>query len=326
MKTLADGNLESFFSAQGSLYEVRLPILMANGERTIGKPGDGPVALPGGHLPAKPTSFFFPQQELMFSVSDEKITAPPPARNPLFITGFTPRDLLCLRFIDRFFSEGFKDDLYFRLRQDSVIAAVSGYCGKEGSLISPSSGACDLEFVYDGSKWLIATYSEKGRSIAACATEEVKDELLDEIRMEASLRQDDQAELLKKAANILQRIDIQDSFWAKVGDRCIQCTGCNLVCPTCTCFGVHDWRFADRYERSRVWDSCQLEGFAREAGGHNPLGTEALRTRRRIHHKLSADPMRWGEISCFLCGRCDAICPSDIGMVSVAREIVAEFG
>lgn len=325
MKTLETEYLESFFSAQTSNYEVRLPILMSSGERTLGKAGDGPVALPGGPLPAKPTSFFFPQQELMLTATDEKITPPPPIMKPLFIIGFTPRDLLCLGFIDRFFSDGLKDDLYFRLRQDAVIAAVSGYCGKNGALIPPSTGGCDLEFVYDGFRWLIATYNERGRSIASDLTEEVQDELLHEIRQKAALLENEDQELLDKAARILQQTDIPDSFWAKVGDNCIQCTGCNLVCPTCTCFGVQDWCFSSRVERSRVWDSCQFEGFAKEAGGHNPMGSEALRTKRRIHHKLSADPIRWGEVSCFLCGRCDAICPTNIGMVSVARAIVAEF-
>jgi heterodisulfide reductase subunit C len=74
-----------------------------------------------------------------------------------------------------------------------------------------------------------------------------------------------------------------------------------------------------------MWDSCQLDGFMREASGHNPLGTEALRTRRRIHHKLAADPTRWGHLTCYLCGRCDAACPTGIGIQSVARRIVSRF-
>jgi sulfhydrogenase subunit beta (sulfur reductase) len=131
--------------------------------------------------------------------------------------------------------------------------------------------------------------------------------------------------LLLRASTILRGDRVPDSFWAEIGDRCIACTGCNLVCPTCTCFGVQDWRSAKLVERSRMWDSCQLEGFMREASGHNPLGSEALRTRRRIHHKLAADPDKWGEISCFLCGRCDAVCPTGIGIVAVMRDLVERF-
>ena len=54
---------------------------------------------------------------------------PPQPLRPLFIIGFTPRDLACLRFIDRFFNAGWRDDLYFRQRRDAVVAGVSGWCG-----------------------------------------------------------------------------------------------------------------------------------------------------------------------------------------------------
>ncbi len=64
----------------------------------------------------------------------------------------------------------------------------------------------------------------------------------------------------------------------------------------------------------------------REASGHNPMGEEHIRTRRRIHHKLAADPTRWGRISCFLCGRCDEVCPTGIGIKAVAREMVRRYG
>ena len=120
---------------------------------------------------------------------------------------------------------------------------------------------------------------------------------------------------------------VPDEFWVTISNRCIACTSCNLACPTCTCFDVFDRR-GDKgnTERWRIWDSCQLDGFMREASGHNPMGTENLRTRRRIHHKLAADPTRWGQITCLLCGRCDEVCPTGIGIKSVCREMVDRYG
>jgi L-lactate utilization protein LutB len=64
----------------------------------------------------------------------------------------------------------------------------------------------------------------------------------------------------------------------------------------------------------------------REASGHNPMGEERVRTHRRIHHKLAADVKRWGHITCYLCGRCDRVCPTGIGIVAVCREMVEEYG
>ena len=151
-------------------------------------------------------------------------------------------------------------------------------------------------------------------------------ETIDRLKRESEALPDENEAFILRAATLIQTGRVPDLFWADIGDRCIACTACNLTCPTCNCFGVQDWRYTDRMERSRMWDSCQLDGFMREASGHNPLGTQALRTRRRIHHKLAADPERWGELGCMLCGRCDAACPTGIGIFAVAREMVARFG
>jgi sulfhydrogenase subunit beta (sulfur reductase) len=251
--------------------------------------------------------------------------APRPSR-PLFVAGLTHRDLGCLRFIDRFFAEGWRDDLYFLSRQSAVVAGVSGYCGTGGALLPLAGGNCDLELAWDGSRWLVIPYSEAGKAIAAEVRDTAPDEALENLQEAAAALPDENATVIRRASELLRAERVPDSFWSEIGDRCIACTGCNLACPTCTCFGVQDWRYTGQVERSRMWDSCQLDGFMREASGHNPLGTEALRTRRRIHHKLASDPERWGEISCFVCGRCDAVCPTGIGIIAVTQELVARFG
>ena len=136
MKILTDGLLPRFFAALDTRWEVRLPVLLPDGTRALGRPGDGAPALSGGALPGKPTAAFFPQQETVFSADAGGYSVPPPPLRPLFIIGFTPRDLDCLRFIDRFFAEGWRDDLYFRQRRDAVVAGVSGWCGADGALHS----------------------------------------------------------------------------------------------------------------------------------------------------------------------------------------------
>jgi formate hydrogenlyase subunit 6/NADH:ubiquinone oxidoreductase subunit I len=179
--------------------------------------------------------------------------------------------------------------------------------------------------VRDEEGWMLVPYTDAGHAVTGGLPEGDTGGRLERLRKEMMLLPDEQERLLIRGAELLRTDRVPDSFWAEIGDRCIACTGCNLACPTCTCFGIQDWRYAVLVERSRMWDSCQLDGFMREASGHNPLGTEALRTRRRIHHKLAADLERWGEISCFLCGRCDAVCPTGIGIVAVVRELVARY-
>ena len=326
MKILTSDNLDRFFAGLAAKLEVRLPILLPDGTRSIGSPADGPLALHGGAVPGKPTAAFFPQQGTVFTAADGVTLEPPVADRQLFVLGFTSRDLACLRFIDRFFADGFCDDLYFRLRRGAIVAGVSGYCGPGGALLHPAGGDCDLEFFWDFSRWLVIPYSEAGLEIVAGLPDCTLPETMELFRQASNQCSDENEKMLLRASELLRSDRVPDLFWAEIGDRCIACTGCNLACPTCTCFGVQDWRSARQVERVRVWDSCQLDGFMREAGGHNPLGSEALRTRRRIHHKLAADPEKWGEISCFLCGRCDAVCPTGIGIIAVAKELVARFG
>jgi len=325
MKALAPEQIADFFAALTTSFDLRLPVMLPDGTRSIGTLEDGPIALQGGALASKPTAAFFPQQGIVFTAGGNVVQNNPPPGRSLLVVGFTRRDLDCLRFIDRFFADGWRDDLYYRQREHAVIAAVSGYCGPGGALLPLAGGNCDLEFIWDGSCWLVATYSESGRSIVEGISDSVTGETLLQISAASRVCVDESDTIIRQASELLRTDRVPDSFWEEIGDRCIACTGCNLVCPTCTCFGVQDWRYRDVVERSRMWDSCQLAGFMREASGHNPLGSEALRSRRRIHHKLAADPERWGEISCFLCGRCDAVCPTGIGIVAVSRKIVERF-
>lgn len=326
MRVLTSDRLDQFFASLAHTWELRLPVLLPDGTRVIGSPIDGPLALHGNAILSKPTAAFFPQQGTVFTADGDLLLEPPPPDRPLFVLGFTPRDLACLRFIDRFFADGWRDDVYFRRRQNAVVAGLSGCCGPGGTLLPPAGGSCDLEFFRAGNSWLVIPYSETGLEIVANLPDSVPPEAVELFHQAAATLPDENELLIRRASELLRADHVPDSFWEEIGNRCIACTGCNLACPTCTCFGVQDWRSAKQVERSRMWDSCQLDGFMREASGHNPLGSEALRTRRRIHHKLAADPEKWGEISCFVCGRCDAVCPTGIGILAVARDLVARFG
>jgi ferredoxin len=326
MKALHPERIQAFFTSLAAEFDLRLPILLPDGTRTIGSIENGPIALHGGAVPGKPSAAFFPQQGQIFSAVEGTVLSAHKQARQLLVVGFTHRDIDCLRFMDRFFADGWRDDIYFSQRHGAVVAGVSGYCGAGGALLPMIGGGCDLEFIWDGSRWLVETYSEIGESIAAKIPDTATADSLQQLK-DASLAHPDEGDvIIRRASELLRTDQVPDSFWGEIGDRCILCTSCNLVCPTCTCFGVQDLCYTRKVERSRMWDSCQLDGFMREASGHNPLGSEALRTRRRIHHKLAADPEKWGEISCFLCGRCDAVCPTGIGILAVARELVERYG
>ena len=327
MKTLTIKQIESFLRSIESDYDVRVPIKLHDGSRALGKLDKGSLAIDGGRIPQKITNVFFPQSETVLTADLEKIELSMPLTKPLFVVGFTAQDADCLKFIDRFYSENYHDDIYFNKRNGAIIVCVSGRCGKDGEFLKIAGGNCDIELISDGKNYLLATYTETGKNLTKKANgSEADDNLMEKLQRESDALPTDDLELIQKASELLLEEKVPDEFWESISNRCIACTSCNLSCPTCTCFEVFDRKSEDKVNRWRMWDSCQLDGFMREASGHNPMGTESLRTRRRIHHKLAADPTRWGQITCLLCGRCDEVCPTGIGIKAVCKEMVEQYG
>ena len=272
MRVLTNDRLLHFFTSLAGSYEVRLPILLPDGTRTLGLLGDGPLALEGGKLPGKPTAAFFPHHGPVFAATGGGIVEPSAPERPLFVAGFTHRDLDCLRFIDRFFAVGWRDDIYYRLREGAVIAGVSGYCGPGGSLLPVAGGDCDLEFVWEGTQWLVVPYTATGIALTAGLPDTAPAETMERLKQASGALPDENEAYILRAAALIQADKVPDLFWADIGDRCIACTACNLACPTCNCFDVQDWRYGERVERSRMWDSCQLRRLHARGERPQPLG------------------------------------------------------
>ena len=112
-----------------------------------------------------------------------------------------------------------------------------------------------------------------------------------------------------------------DELWKDITPTCISCSGCTQLCPTCTCFQVIEEATPSGGKRLRVKDSCQTEGFTRNAGWHNPR-THVDRVRYRFYDKLSYVGRRFGlSRSCTGCGRCITTCPAHIDIIDIAATI-----
>ena len=126
-------------------------------------------------------------------------------------------------------------------------------------------------------------------------------------------------------ASAMRRIStgrVAETLWAKMSDWCLECGGCNLICPTCYCFSVKDRGSDGTLVRCRMWDSCQYPAFTLEASGHNPREQRKDRMKRRFFHKVSAQYyMRDGAIGCVGCGRCVKVCLGTTDMPAVVAAI-----
>jgi ferredoxin len=67
--------------------------------------------------------------------------------------------------------------------------------------------------------------------------------------------------------------------------------------------------------RMRCWDSCQLDEFARVAGGENFREARSARQRHRFMRKGRYLHDKFGELGCVGCGRCIRTCVVHINIV-----------
>jgi ferredoxin len=109
--------------------------------------------------------------------------------------------------------------------------------------------------------------------------------------------------------------------WAEVAERCLACTNCTLVCPTCFCASVEDVSdlTGDNVRRERAWDSC----FTMEHSYTNTgviRKTTAARYRQWLTHKLATWMDQFGTSGCVGCGRCITWCPVGI---DITEEVAA---
>jgi sulfhydrogenase subunit beta (sulfur reductase) len=108
--------------------------------------------------------------------------------------------------------------------------------------------------------------------------------------------------------------------WDDVASRCLSCTNCTLVCPTCFCVTTRDVvDVSGEVRRDREWDSCFDPDHSQLHGG--PV-RDSTRTRYRqwLTHKFASWIDQFGSSGCVGCGRCITWCPAAI---DVTEELAA---
>jgi ferredoxin len=119
---------------------------------------------------------------------------------------------------------------------------------------------------------------------------------------------------------------LENPHWEDIASRCLGCTNCTLVCPTCFCHSVEEVAdlTQDRIVRERQWDSCFNLAFSHSGGGsvRNDIRS---RYRQWMTHKLAYWIDQFGSSGCVGCGRCITWCPVGIDLTAeVATLIGAE--
>ncbi|MEM4237524.1 MAG: 4Fe-4S dicluster domain-containing protein, partial [Candidatus Nitrosocaldaceae archaeon] len=114
----------------------------------------------------------------------------------------------------------------------------------------------------------------------------------------------------------------ESEYWNDVAKRCLSCTNCTMVCPTCFCNNVEDVTDlkGESSERWRVWDSCFTNEFT-YIHGNTIRSSTAAKYRHWITHKLATWIDQFGSSGCVGCGRCITWCPVGIDITEEIRAL-----
>lgn len=243
-------------------------------------------------------------------------------------------DIAAIEVQDRVFMGSYTDPDYAARRAGAFVVAVN--CSTPGGTcfcVSMGTGpkatkGFDLALTElldgDGHRFVVEVGTERGAEILAsierrpavngdtAAADAVTARAASEMGRE--MRTDDIKELLTS--------NYEHPRWDDVASRCLACTNCTLVCPTCFCSTVEDATdlTGAHAERARVWDSCFTLDFS-ELGGSSVRGSTRGRYRQWMTHKLATWIDQFGTSGCVGCGRCITWCPVGIDITEEVRAI-----
>jgi formate hydrogenlyase subunit 6/NADH:ubiquinone oxidoreductase subunit I len=289
--------------------------------------------------------FLFPPVQKIFTTiknkkgfdlpSPKKQALQEPASTRFAFFGVRPCDLNAISIQDKVFLRGpFLDTFYERKRTDTFIVAVN--CGKAG-------GTCFCASMNTGPKAISGfdlALTEVINNTHHYFIVEVGTEFGNDILKNLKYTQatdDDIAvanEIIKKTVEQMGRVlntaNLKDILyqnsehprWEQVAARCLTCTNCTMVCPTCFCTTVEDVTdlAGKQADRIRKWDSCFTLDFSYIHGGSVRSSVKA-RYRQWITHKLASWVDQFGGFGCVGCGRCITWCPVGIDITEEAQAI-----
>lgn len=290
--------------------------------------------------PESAKRFLFPAAQILerSGGEDSRHHAPVPVRDapPRFaFLGMRACDLAALAVQDRVFMGGpHVDQIYAARRRGALIVAVqctssapTCFCASMGT--GPRlTGGYDLamtELIENGEPlYVVHAGTKEGAQLLAELAPPAADHshvaAAERLVAEAGARQTRslQTEGIK---DLLYR-NYENPHWEEVARRCLTCTNCTMVCPTCFCSTVEDGTdLAGRVaERRRRWDSCYTLDFSYIHGG-SVRTSPMSRYRQWLVHKLATWIDQFGTSGCVGCGRCIVWCPVGIDLTEEVAAI-----
>ena len=270
--------------------------------------------------------FMLPARETLFqySIKNGVTFAPEEAIQPLAIVGAHPYDIKALELLDAVYLSDAPDPNYAKRRENTLIVGVdclnpSPHSFAAGMGTNVVETGFDLMLTDIGDSYVVAIGSGKGRDVLkkyAGANPASDGDLSrrDAVRKESLAKYELALDMSPQEVPALLDANYDHSLWEEEGAKCLNCSSCTMVCPTCVCFDVRDEPDLTLAggQRQRTWDSCMLVDFAKVATGENFRESGTARLRHRLHRKGKYMLERYGTLGCVGCGRCISACLADI--------------
>ena len=240
-------------------------------------------------------------------------------------------ELAAIEVQDRVFLEGpFVDPVYQARRESTFIIAVNCtvaastcFCTSMGTGPKCKS-AFDLALTELDDGFVVEVGTTRGRSMISDLNIRKLDR---EHASDSQLLQQRACDQITKRMDtsgirnlLLENLD--HPHWDDVAKRCLSCTNCTMVCPTCFCSSVTEVSnlSGDQIERERQWDSCFNVDFSYTASG---TVRDDVRSRYRqwLTHKLASWHDQFDSSGCVGCGRCITWCPVGIDLTAEVAAI-----
>lgn len=284
--------------------------------------------------------FFFPPQIELVKLSHNEngqwqLDEQAPDLVPLALFGVFPCDLAAIQVQDKIFlREDWKDPLYWSLRQSAFIVSVNclhpcgtGFCASMGTGPKSNPGF-DLNLTELEDVFLVELGSEAGRMVM---------EGMPVLPTSAFWLQAGQKSLEDAANHMGRTLPHQEQLpdlllnnldahqWDDVALRCMSCSSCTQVCPTCFCWDARDSSdiTGKTAQRDRVWDSCFNQDYSYIVGGNSRPNTRS-RYRQWLTHKFGSWYAQFGSSGCVGCGRCITWCPARIDVTAELQALREE--
>ncbi|MBF0298325.1 MAG: 4Fe-4S dicluster domain-containing protein [Oligoflexia bacterium] len=284
--------------------------------------------------------YLFRAQELLFEVEKKEnknnkkklnfIPAKEEAPKLAFI-GARACDLAAMAIQDKIFLADTHLDIYYRSRRENLfIIAVNCIRSSANCFCASTGDGPKVTKLYD----ILMTEIEEN-FVVQVGTDNGK-RIIDQLELSHAL-----PEHIKEADEYVEQAGLQQTKklpdtnlrnllfsnlnhprWNDVAKRCLSCTNCTQVCPTCFCHSSLEQAILDGTKSGhyRVWDSCFT-------CGHSYIHGRVIRddTRKRyrqwLTHKLGSWYDQFGTSGCVGCGRCITWCPVGIDITEETYAI-----